>query len=162
MSKPILDDDPLTKLADLEQRVATLERVPRVPQITTTAVGIRTAVVTTFETTTSTSYADLATPGPEVTVTIGPSGRVFLQGGAFAYVSDTNLTADIGLSVDGAAAIPVAALENNFGGSGGTSPAFGRLIENLTPGEHTFRLRYLSSSGVQVGFEARWLVALPL
>jgi hypothetical protein len=40
------------------------------------------AEVTTTETTTSTTYADLATPGPFVTITVGPCGAVNVNFGA--------------------------------------------------------------------------------
>lgn len=53
----------------------TLANAARVGQTTN---GAQTARVDTDETTTSTSYTDLATPGPAVTVTVGTNGIVLV------------------------------------------------------------------------------------
>ena len=107
------------------------------------------------ETTSSSSYTDLATNGPEITLTIGPSGRAIILGGASATTSTNNDTAAIALYVDGA----LNRLWAQFGisGTGTADIASGALITGLSAGSHTFKLRYKSQSGVLVGFIDRWL-----
>jgi hypothetical protein len=118
--------------------------------------------VNTAETTTSTTFVDLATDGPSVTTTIGSSGRAIIIGGAFTHVSDTNQSAYLGLQVDGGATLERALLENNFGGSGGASIAFGRIETGLSAGSHTFKLRYRQSlGGATAEYAARFLLVLP-
>jgi hypothetical protein len=132
-----------------------------------------TDMVATMESTSSGSYGDLATVGPQVTVRVSASGKLLLilsaatnfnsaaggtDGGAlsFAVTGETSIVAgtypffDIG-GVSGSVV---------FGRAGTASGAI--LLTGLNPGEHTVTAKYISSFGRSVSFYNRVLIALPL
>lgn len=115
------------------------------------------------ESTTSTTFVDLATVGPSLTVTVGPSGRAVVLGGAFTQCTVTNQTAVIGLKIDAGAPITFGALSNNTGGALQVSVAAGYLAGGLAAGSHTFKLQYRQTLGGSTAtWEARWLMVFPL
>jgi hypothetical protein len=132
--------------------------------LATLAFAQSAARVGTEQDTTSTAYTDLATAGPSVTVTVGASGRAIVLAGAYAFSSVSNQSAYVGLKIDAAAAFDFALLGNNTGGSMGASVAGGDILDDLSPGPHTFKLQYRQSlAGANVaGFGLRWLVVFPL
>lgn len=120
---------------------------------------IRDDTVTTLQTTTNTSYTDLSTTGPEVTLTTGafalvfPCSRVFNSSGGVSYAS---------FLVSGATV--------------GDSPADGRGVANqgtddiragstqlmaTTPGSNIFTMKYRVSSGTGT-FSSRRLATMGL
>lgn len=125
------------------------------------SLGGAQAVVATDETTTSTSYADIATPGPAVTVTIGANGvaLVGFSSGIF-NVADVKR---VSVAVSGAtttAASDTWSIRNDvsaFNGNQGTT----YLFTGLTPGSNTFTLKYKTASGTAHFFE-RKINAIPL
>ena len=120
------------------------------------------AEVVPEESTTSTSFVDLATPGPSITVPIGPSGRAIVLGGAYMTSTVTNQTVVTGLKVDGNVPFDLADLGNNTSGSIAGDHSSGVLISGLSAGNHTFKLQYLQSLGGATGrWGARWLLVLP-
>jgi hypothetical protein len=172
MAQPVLADTLLSRLDDYERRLIALERTPQIPQITTFAAGPVFDQVIEFESTTSTTYTDLATPGPEVTVVVGQSGRVIVTAGAYIVSTVDNQTVDVALSIDGGTAVFWAAVENLTGGAIGGSFSHSELLEHgqpwvgaldLSPGEHTFRLKYRQSlAGPNQGhFDLRFLQVQP-
>ena len=131
-------------------------------QLATLAFGPNYDQVDPEESTTSTSFTDLATVGPTVTVTIGPLGKAIVLAGAYMTSTVTNQTVVTALSIDGGAPIDMADLGNNSSGSIAASCAGAWLATGLSPGSHQFRLKYLQSLGGATGrFAGRWLIVLP-
>lgn len=131
--------------------------------LATLAFGQNYAEVVPEESTTSTSYVDLATVGPSVSATVGPSGRAIVLGGAYMTSTVTNQTVIAGLKVDAAATFDFAALGNNTSGSIAGDHSAGVLVGGLSAGAHTFKLQYLQSLAAATGrFGSRWILVLPL
>lgn len=119
--------------------------------------------VLTEETTASTSFTDLATVGPSVTVETGPFALVLTHsqvensGAGFTYA---------GVEVTGASAIsPANNRSINISGSAGTRLGAGTavLYEGglaLTPGTNTFTMKYRVSSGTGT-FADRRIIVMP-
>lgn len=125
------------------------------------------AVVNTDQTTTSTSYTDLATAGPAAAVTIGSSGRAIViltartqtgsAGGEGGYM---------GFAISGATTAAPADDQSMLVASPGAmadavraSAAF--LVTGLTAGSNTFTAKYRSISGSLISFKSRNLIVLP-
>lgn len=121
----------------------------------------KTASVLTSETTTSTSFTNLATVGPEVTVTTGPYALVVVHGSC----ENTGAGASrMAYEVSGATSI--AAADNRgiaaFGVAGAGALASGvALHTDLTPGSNTFTAKYRVASGTGT-FVSRRIVVFPL
>src|SRR5205823_4171398 len=113
--------------------------------LATLAFGQGYAEILTEESTTSTAYVDLATPGPTKTVTVGPSGRAIVMAGAYLTSTVTNQTVVAGLKVDASPTFDLAALGNNTSGSVAGDHSGAVLVEGLSAGPHTFKLQYLQS-----------------
>lgn len=104
------------------------------------ATDIRSARVDTSQTTTSTSFTDLATAGPAVTVTTGTSALVWV--GARANCSTTN-NSIMGFAISGAST--VAGDDTKSYWVAGTNPvASGALflVTGLTAGSNIFTCKY--------------------
>lgn len=157
--------------------------VPGTPDALTALQAVRTvdAAVLTSESTTSLTYTDLATPGPEVTATIGPSGRCLVT-----------LSAEIVVTAEAGAAIDTSAgyMSVELTGANAQSPQIGRrlyteirydesgsstmeiraeigasrtfVISGLTPGETTFTCKYATSTELPVTFRTRSLLVMTL
>lgn len=123
------------------------------------------AVVDTAQTTASTSYTDLATAGPAVTVTIGSTGKALVT--FSADMSNTNAAAENRMSyaVSGATTTAAAdAISLNFvspsAGTGGNS-GMTVLLTGLNAGSTTFTAKYRVNAGTGT-FQRRRLSATPL
>lgn len=126
--------------------------------------------VAAFQGTTSTSYTDLATPGPAVTVPVRSTGRVlvmiFTQIQWAANVASPGPITQGGLAsvaVSGANTIAATVVDDQLmamdfwiwalgGGIGFTnsatkSPASATVFEGLNPGDTTFTMKYAQISG---------------
>lgn len=122
------------------------------------------ATVTTSESTTSTSFTDLATPGPAVTVTTGTTALVILT--ANLYNNGTSQDADMGFAVSGASTVAAAgsaSLEATTGASGAVvrytaSAVF--PVTGLTAGSNTFTAKYKATGGTSF-FANRSIVVIP-
>lgn len=117
--------------------------------------------VDTEESTTSTTDTDLATVGPTCVVRL-PRGRCLVHAGAYVTSTVTNQTAVVSLFIDGVFRADVVNLGNNTGGSIAASLSASFMFNDLTPGTHTFQLKYLSSDGNTVRFDARFLLVDPV
>jgi hypothetical protein len=125
----------------------------RVPQV---------ATVATSENTTSTSYTNLTTPGPTVTVTTGSMALVFVS----AKIVQSTATASVFQSFAVSGATTVAA-DDRFGtewqpeganrSSRGTSAL---MVTGLTSGSNTFTQQYRVSGGTG-SFALRQISVLP-
>jgi hypothetical protein len=126
--------------------------------------AINTSLVTTNQTTGSTSYTDLATTGPSVTLTTGTSA-IAIWGAR--YDDDTNLGADGWMSIAVSGASTVSASDNysaygfqGFGGNNQLPIVFGYKFTGLTAGSNTFTAKYRRSGGSAAGFAFRWLIVM--
>lgn len=110
---------------------------------------IQYAEINTPESTTSTSYTDLATVGPSVTITSG-------EGGAFCFFATTFDNAGVGdlliasPTITGEAGNEAEAPSSDDRSvHSSTEGAYGNLVfyDGLQPGENTFTLKYRIGSG---------------
>lgn len=120
------------------------------------------STVVTSQTTTSTSYADLATIGPSVTVTTGTSALVALA--AFMSKSTDNTAAVTSYEVTGAST--QSAVDGRGAQVDGAPANQGMRVgvtvfqADLTPGSNTFTQKYKVSSTVGT-FSNRHLLVVP-
>lgn len=116
------------------------------------------ALVSTSETTTSSSYTDLATIGPTVTVTTGTRALVALY--ASILNSGNNNTF---MSVDLSGATVLAAADAfaiaQFSSAGGRIGSL--ILFNMSPGSTTFTGKYRTAAGTATFADRRMLV-IPL
>lgn len=129
------------------------------------ATGAATATVATNQTETNTSYDDMATAGPEVTVTIGANGLALVIVYASAQNDTTNASTHMGFAISGASTVAAAdafslRLEaytaNN---ASNVSACF--LVTGLTAGSNTFTAKYRVSAGT-ASFADRKISVIPL
>ncbi len=120
-----------------------------------------TANVLVAETTTSTTFADLATVGPAVTVETGPAALVLVHGS----VENTGAgSSRMAYEVSGTSSIAPADNRGigTFGVAGSGVVASGvALHTDLTPGSNTFTAKYRVASGTGT-FQSRRIVVFPL
>lgn len=128
------------------------------------------------ESTTSFAWTDLATPGPAVTITIGPSGRALMwlsaKGGWSLVVADVYQGAFMTAQLSGANTLAAdlqwaAFIETQHGSTTfatvSTTIGSAYTFEGLTPGETTFTVKYsVGASGRSVDFNRRTLVVIAL
>lgn len=122
--------------------------------------------IDTEESTTSTSYTDLATPGPAVTVPIGRSGKALVTVSADVYGTTSGQAMRMSYAISGAT---TRAADDDWAYrvQGGVAPtteiAAGRtsLQEGLTPGPNTFTAKFKTSAGTAY-FGSRDLIVIPL
>lgn len=111
------------------------------------------------EATTSTSWTDLATPGPTVTATVGSSGRVLVVFSA-EIIAPTNNGGGVGCALAGAndAAAPAQgqflSIQTGAATFGGSLSRLS-LLSGLNPGLTEFTAKYISPNGGSVSFGRR-------
>lgn len=106
------------------------------------------ATVNTSETTTSTTYTALTTPGPAVTVTTGPAAVVAISGTCFIDTVGSRVLSSFAVS----GATTVASTDNNSFGQ--DASGIGRVLNcsrvhflsGLTPGSNVFTQQYRVSA----------------
>lgn len=126
-----------------------------------------TAVVATGEATSSTTFADLATAGPAVTITTGTKALVTLT--AHLQHDTANAFARMAFEVSGATTIAASnsrGLKIRAGAAGSEVQVQGSatyLVTGLTPGVNTFTAKYLSSTaGGSAHFEDRSIIVVDM
>ena len=125
--------------------------------------GIASATVGTNQTTTSTSYTDLATVGPSVTLTTGTKALVIIS----TYIQTAASNRDSYASWDVSGASTVAASDTwailVWGSNSGVQISASRahLITGLTAGSNTFTMKYRVSVGTG-SFSQRTITVLDL
>lgn len=119
--------------------------------------------VATLETTASSSYGDLATSGPSVTVTIGPSGKALLIFGAEMSNSIIADYADMSVVVSGANTISVGTEPYRLFSMGALDDKsiYSTLLTGLTAGSTTFKCQYRVISGGTASFQKREISVIP-
>lgn len=133
----------------------------------TNAISQRTLTeseITTAETTSNTSYINLATVGPTVTTTTGSKALVMwcaqienTANGGFGIVSVDISGATTQAANDGYSLV----LEQTSDNTGQAVSASTAKVFNLTPGSNTFTLKYRASGGGTSNFSRRRLIVLP-
>jgi hypothetical protein len=122
-----------------------------------------TASVATVQSTASTSFTDLATVGPAVTVTCGTIALVWFAAAMANASSDAQCNASVGVSgATSVAASDVWALTSDGVTAGnyiryGTTHAF----TGLTAGSNTFTMKYRAGSST-ASYQRREIIVLPL
>ena len=110
------------------------------------------AAVATSQATTSTSYTDLATAGPAVTVVVGASGVAIVTVTSQISTSSDTGYASVALSSGNTLA---AADDNAFVSKISTGVAQGTtttVLTGLTPGSTIFTMKYKCAGGVSTSF----------
>lgn len=130
--------------------------------------NVATSMVATLEGTTSTTYADLATVGPSVTINTGTTAIIWYSAGGLNTTSTTG-THWISVAVSGATTI--AASDNNgcpvgFNAIANRVSNMSRVIviTGLTPGVNTFTLKYradVNTATTQFGWRSIAAQGLP-
>lgn len=116
------------------------------------------ATVNTYETTTSTSYTNLTTAGPSVTITTGTEVYITIDATSARNVSGSGNNAWIAVEVSGATTI--AATDDNSVTASGTGWGYGVpmsrrfKLTGLTPGSNIFTIKY-RVNGSEFGFDHR-------
>lgn len=125
----------------------------------------KTAIVNTTETTTSSTYTDLATAGPAVTVTIGQSGMALVSISSGLNMGAAGVGfARVGVALSGANTL-AAGTNNAYIVQTSDTPhirngvAF--LLTGLTAGSTTFTLKYAASANTAT-FADRAISVIPL
>lgn len=119
-------------------------------------------VISTSETTTSTGYTELATPGPEVTMTTGTHAVVFIR--ALVSNNTNSSTSIISFGVSGATEIDPADFRGAFietGAANQDSTVSACTRFAVTPGVNTFTMFYRVGNGTG-SFEDRRLLVFGL
>jgi len=123
------------------------------------------ATVATDETTTSTSYADLATTTDQVTVNVGSSGLVVVFIQAQMYNTTTNDFCWVGFAVSGASTVSAsdgqAMFYESYAAASAHQSGTSFLVTGLTAGATTFKLKYRVNAGTG-HFLNRAIAAIPL
>ncbi len=112
--------------------------------------GATTSTILTDESTASTSYVDLATAGPSITLTTGTSATIWTSVGCM-YTASAPVTGHVSVVVSGATTV---AVSDNYamypsGTVNNTCTAGARSINftGLNPGQNTFKMQYKVESG---------------
>ena len=119
--------------------------------------------VTNSESTTSTSYTDLATFGPTSTVTVASSGKVLITMTALMSNSTSYASGYMSFQID-TNTIVTSTLDRTalrMRGDGSDQASVTRTVRNLTPGDHTFTAKYRTSAGTET-FANRSIVVIQL
>jgi hypothetical protein len=109
---------------------------------------------------TVTSTTDVSSGGPSQAAVIGASGAVELTISAYIALGQSNTTGGVSLYIDGGFALAPLALSSQ-GVPIAANCSTTRLITGLSPGNHTFELRYKTSTG-STSFAGRTLSVTPL
>ncbi len=116
--------------------------------------------VATSQTTTQTSFADMATVGPTVTVATGTSALVTLSAKVKCSVADGVF---MGCAVSGASTIAASTLKAlTTVGTNEQGMSFTFLQDGLTPGVNTFTAKYRIAFSGQMTASDRNLIVVPL
>lgn len=123
------------------------------------------AVVSTSETSTSATYADLATVGPQVTATPGPQGKLIILMSSTIASSLAGTSAYISAALSGGNTL--AASDANGGlvqpgiNNGGGSVARVLILSGLTRSATTVKMQYRVGGGATGTWSCRSLVVIP-
>lgn len=120
-------------------------------------------IIATSQTTTSTSYTNLATVGPRVTITSRGTRALCLFSAAMFNSSSVNGSA-MAIDVSGATTIAAADAQNirvTAGNSGYAFKAAGFALLTITPGSNTYTAKYKASAGTSTFVDRHLYVFAP-
>lgn len=122
------------------------------------------AYIATAESTNSSTYTDLATPGPYVTVTTGTIAVVMFACGSAGSVNDMASCVSVIVSGSSSIAANDAWAIQTDGITAGNYVRYGmtHFFTGLTPGPNTFSLQYRVSSTNSATFRQRAISVIPL
>jgi hypothetical protein len=172
--------NPETTLGDISYRSSTSNTNTRLAigsngQVLTVSGGVptwaavsaaptsATATVATGQTTTSTSYTDLATAGPAVTITTGTKALILITSNIDNQQG--NGQGHVGFAISGASSVSASdatALHYYSGGIIALQYGAGYLVTGLTAGSNTFTLKYKSGNGSTQFFANRQITVLDM
>lgn len=118
-----------------------------------------TATVDTNQSTTSTSFTDLATSGPAVTVTTGTKALVTIT--ARLYHSTGGSAAAMGFAVSSATTV-APSIENSLINNDQGRMSVSRLITGLTAGSNIFTAKYESQDAGTSNFQYRQISVIDM
>jgi hypothetical protein len=122
--------------------------------------GTQGATVVTSQTTASTTYTNLATPGPAVTVLTGTRALVTVSA-----VISTSVALDASVMSYAVSGSTTIAASDNNGAQARTaqlvSASATSMVTGLTPGSNTFTAQYRVTAGTGT-FVIRWITVIPL
>lgn len=127
--------------------------------------GLQVAQNDAVDLTARTTWGDIASAGPAVTVNIGPSGRALLILSSFINCLVNNANGEMGCEVSGATSVsPGSSTAVRLAAA--TAETKGRfsaasLLTGLNPGSTTFTTKYITG-GSNVSFGFRTILVLPL
>jgi hypothetical protein len=125
--------------------------------------AIGSATVNAQETTTSTSFVDLATVGPSATLTTGQTVIVILSAALFNTVAGS--TAQMSVQVSGASSVSpgvtIALIYESGSASDVSQMSYAFPISGLTAGSNTFTAKYRADPSGTATFLRRHLIVLP-
>jgi hypothetical protein len=169
--------NPSTTLGDIEYRSSTANTNTRLGIGTTGQVlGVSsgvpawithrasgTTIVSTDQSTTSSSYTDLATVGPSVTLTTGTKVLVIFSTNVYTGANNTNATIDFDISgATSRSATDETALKFPANSSAGFMRMTGVARPTVTAGSNTFTMKYKSAAGTQINFFYREMTIIDL
>jgi hypothetical protein len=159
MSRTVPRTDEWSRLNAIERRLSALERVAQ--------PGEQSDFTNTPLTTSSDTFTTISGQPDTISAAIGASGDARITVGGLLETSAVDDTAYIGLSIDGAAALPCLELGATASIINGTVTltflASEIMGEPLGPGTHTFELQFRSSTaGHDVFFAAVSIVVKPI
>jgi hypothetical protein len=137
---------------------------------TTEILPIYEANVLTGQSTTSTTYTDLATAGPLVSAIIGTSGQALLTVNSYVGISGVagaQSAGFVGIYIDGVLWYDEL-LYFSVSNPGTTTVGMAAnqsaqvVVTGLTPGSHTFEMKYKTVGGSTVTFGSRFLQVRPI
>lgn len=129
------------------------------------ATGAQQALVATSQTTTSTSFTDLATTTDTVTATIGANGLALIIISAKINNTDSAAGGFVGVAISGANTVAASEANSlnlrNSTGAPDSQTSWTYLHTGLTPGSTTFKLKYRVTAGTGT-FTNRRIMVIPL
>lgn len=127
------------------------------------STGASSASVLSAQTTTSTSFTDLATAGPAVTVTIGANGLALVILSAELANNTAGDYAVMGFAASGANTIAASADRALFSqGTNDLGHSWAYLATGLTAGSTTFTAKYEVITGGTATIGRRYISVIPL
>ena len=141
-----------TYLKEIERRVRVLETAPRAID---TTLPIAFEILTATFTTSSLTEIDSTPAGPTATINVGQSGRAIVTASAFIGLDAASMTATAVLYVDGVRNTSIVGLSSSASLIAGNVSS--SRVVSLTPGAHTFVLKYYVTAGTG-NFSARSLI----
>lgn len=128
----------------------------------TTPLTVTSATVATSQSTSSATYTDLATVGPQVTLTTGTQALVIISAGI--NIPSYDWVSSMSIAVSGATTIAASDSRMLSQNAHNQTRAASRVVlfDSLTAGSNTFTAKYKAGGGTSATFSDRSLMVIPL